>query len=422
MDNENHGICRGATDFPTTPINRRGRLPESFYSSIHKKPHSSKVKKRKSSAGLGDTSHSRSHRSQEDFSTEFHHNTFPRRKSVECPEDGGGSMRNGDGEVRIGQQYWKGEIGIKSFNYYLLKEGLKTTRNGQKKPPPDTEISGGVHSDGALERMPSFRHGVDENLYEEIYLMAKNEALKPRPDYPDCELCASQWESENKENDAVNESQEQHVLKFQSYNPNNPGIYKTETTPVAFPCDYNPLKTLIMPCPGDRREYSSCESLLREDGSYGRRSARFSDQEHPAAKQRGSIKSVESLTSSHPSCHCGSSDSDCMYFDCHPCPFDVEKCSFSDNTHCQDCDDYVRRRMRRNNEQEIHYLRINQRQVKKSEYWSGSLPHLKRESVKKPCQLGPDCAKSDCRVRTLDRRTTRSSDQFNFLSGESSNL
>ncbi|XP_059615577.1 uncharacterized protein LOC132261067 [Phlebotomus argentipes] len=325
-------------------------------------------------------------------------------------------MRNGDAGVRIGQQYWKGEIGIKSFNYYLLKEGLKTTRNGQKKAPPETEIAAGVNSDGALERMPSFRHR-DENVYEEIFMMAKNEALQPRPDYPDCELCASQW-NENKENDAANESQEQHVLKFQSYNPNNPGIYKTETTPVAFPCDYNPLNTLIAPCPGDRREYSSCESLLRED-SYGRRSARFSDQEHPGVKQRGSIKSVESLTSSQPSCHCGSSDSDCMFFDCQPCPFDAEKCSFSDNTHCQDCDDYARRRMRRNNEQEIHYLRINQRhvsQVKKSEYWSGSLPHLKRENVKKACQVDSDCGRSDCRVRTLDRRTTRSTDQFSFIS------
>ncbi|XP_055690600.1 uncharacterized protein LOC129794045 [Lutzomyia longipalpis] len=413
MEDENHG--RGATEFLTTPVSRRGRLPESFYSSIHKKPHTSKVKKRKSSAGLGETTHSRSHRSQEDFSVEYHHNTFPRRKSVECTNDGGSSMRNGEGEVRIGQQYWKGEIGIKSFNYYLLKEGLKTTRNGTKKAPPDSEVaSSGVNSDGALERMPSFRHG-DENVYEEIYLMAKNEARKAALEYPDCEICASQWESENKENDTTNESQDQHVLKFQSYNPNNPGIYKTETTPVAFPCDYNPLKTIIAPCDG--REYSSCESLLREDSSFGRRSARFSDQEHPQKRQqRGSMKSVESLTSSQPSCHCGSSDSDCMFFDCQPCPYDLEKCSFSDNTHCQDCDDYVRRRMRRNNTQEIHYLPINQRHVKKSEYWSGSLPHLKRDSLKKSSQVGVDCGRNDCRIRTLDRRTTRSSDQFNFLS------
>ncbi|GAB0088552.1 hypothetical protein DMENIID0001_030080 [Sergentomyia squamirostris] len=425
MEDENHGTRRGATDFQPTPINRRGRLPESFYSSIHKKPHSSKMKKRKSSAGFEreTTIHMRSQtQSQEDFAaaqSEYQHNTFPRRKSVDIPEVCS-AMRNGDdGEMKIGQQFWKGEIGIKSFNYYLLKEGLKT--NGRKKTPAiESDRLAGVNSDGALERIPSYRQHRDENVYEEIYLLAKNEAnKKAQLEYPDCELCVSQWENENKENDAHDGQEQQPVLKFQSYNPNNPGIYKTETTPVAFPCDYNPLNAIIAPsCSrSSGREYSSCESLLRDDGTV--RSARFSsDQEHVNQK-RSSMKSVDSLTSSHPSCHCGSSDSDCMYFDCQPCPFELEKCSFSDNTHCQDCDEYVRRRMRRNNEQEIHYFRINQRhvsQVKKSEYWSGSLPHLKRESIKKSCPPGSDCGRSDCRIKTLDRRTTRSSDQFNFLS------
>lgn len=178
-------------------------------------------------------------------------------------------------KFQIGKRFLKGEIGIKSFNYYLLKEGLKTTKK-----------SGGA-SNGGTKRYNT-PHGIsksEENIYEEVYFTEKKTPRKKAPlsNYPDCELCIQ--ECMNKNCDICKASEQKHelaagkhsvglmkpktpldemrsfnenaletsnstsvaqaaanVLQYQSYNPNNPGVYKVETTPVAFTSDYNPIE------------------------------------------------------------------------------------------------------------------------------------------------------------------------------------
>lgn len=177
-------------------------------------------------------------------------------------------------KFQIGKRFLKGEIGIKSFNYYLLKEGLKSTKK-----------SG---SSGA--KRYSTPHGIsksEENIYEEVFFTErKTPKKKAINNYPDCELCIQ--ECMNKNCDICKASEQKHgqaagkhsmglmkpktpfnemrsfnenalensgngtnmaqtaanVLQYQSYNPNNPGIYKVETTPVAFTSEYNPIEEI----------------------------------------------------------------------------------------------------------------------------------------------------------------------------------
>lgn len=180
-------------------------------------------------------------------------------------------------KFQIGKRFLKGEIGIKSFNYYLLKEGLKSTKKS---------------GSGSAKRYNA-PHGFsksEENIYEEVYFTEKKTPKKAKAisNYPDCELCIQ--ECMNKNCDICKASEQKHelavgkpqsvglmkpktpldemrsfnenvlenatstsvaqaqaaanVLQYQSYNPNNPGVYKVETTPVAFTSDYNPIEEI----------------------------------------------------------------------------------------------------------------------------------------------------------------------------------
>lgn len=205
----------------------------------------------------------------------------------------------GESKLQIGKRFLKGEIGIKSFNYYLIKEGLKSSTSSSKK-------SSGKGKGGAKGISKS-----EENIYEEIYFTDKPaspaaplehhyEPLKQQPPeqmyaaailqkqhtddgikYLDCALCVEQCTDKNCEicinqqhshqdysgnysnyvqtyallreneknqfNSYHQQQQQQHqqppqpVLQYQSYNPSNPNVYKIETTPVAFPSDYQPV-------------------------------------------------------------------------------------------------------------------------------------------------------------------------------------
>lgn len=174
-------------------------------------------------------------------------------------------------KFQIGKRFLRGEIGIKSFNYYLLKEGLKTNKKGGTKQQP-SPIKPKISKS-------------EENIYEELHFVDRKGAQK-QFSYPDCELCIQECTNKNceickasaeraaaiirtlpaKSKRASEQKQLTHpgrgklsnsnedlnllsqivpnVLQYQSYNPKNPGVYKIETTPVAFTSDYNPLEEI----------------------------------------------------------------------------------------------------------------------------------------------------------------------------------
>ncbi|XP_030239648.1 uncharacterized protein LOC108650108 isoform X2 [Drosophila navojoa] len=215
------------------------------------------------------------------------------------------SAQNSEATVKvpIGRRLLRGEIGIKSFNYYLLKEGLKSSKKLDKQRSAPDAPSGSSSSKSKLHTRS------EENIYEEIFFKEtpkhKGSAGKAAPVvqsddemqsqshsqshsqskslsqsqhlhqhqqqslpdagvYADCELCMQQCSNENckyclietepSQQETANEKQAAaaaasaaralpaaHILEFQSYNPNNPGVYKIETTPVAITGEYNPI-------------------------------------------------------------------------------------------------------------------------------------------------------------------------------------
>lgn len=194
------------------------------------------------------------------------------------------------------KRFLKGEIGIRSFNYYLLKEGLKKNQGKQKQESITTK--------------PTYKSKSEENIYEEIYF---RDLPTPRPKTPpalppfnkqtsvplkpkkppsddgnclNCEICVQEAQEKHSACDTKNcnkcegnqhppkrltsslsgsegyahlprkvsgqsmfeffqqqKQQGQTLLQFQSYNPNNPSVYKIETTPVAF--DYASIEEQI---------------------------------------------------------------------------------------------------------------------------------------------------------------------------------
>lgn len=173
------------------------------------------------------------------------------------------SKTSGLSKFQLGKRLLKGEIGIRSFNYYLLKEGLKKRGSKQETPPKSRS---------------------EENIYEEIYF--RHDLPTPKPSSPpelppmnkimnsssatpagencaNCEIClqeaASQQQQQksssqhlmmssdgytrldlnNSENSQRHDYFQLHpMLQFQSYNPNFPNVYKIELTPLV-PIDYN---------------------------------------------------------------------------------------------------------------------------------------------------------------------------------------
>ncbi|XP_068139927.1 platelet binding protein GspB isoform X2 [Drosophila tropicalis] len=194
-------------------------------------------------------------------------------------------------KMAIGRRFLRGEIGIKSFNYYLLKEGLKSSKKLVDKQR--NTASSSAASENKLHARS------EENIYEEIFFkdtigqsqsdavgveaagsekaehVQQSQQQQREAQSTDCEICMQQCNNESCEyclegahsqhhqqpvqpyiSQAKVQSLQQdkkglpmtnvnlpaaHILEFQSYNPNNPGVYKMETTPVAITGDYNPV-------------------------------------------------------------------------------------------------------------------------------------------------------------------------------------
>ncbi|XP_054734634.1 uncharacterized protein LOC129242102 [Anastrepha obliqua] len=284
------------------------------------------------------------------------------------------STSGGSTKMQIGRRFLRGEIGIKSFNYYLLKEGIKSSKRFVERQR--NSFTSGLAGMAGVNKKSHSRS--EENIYEEIFFkdappsdeeqhQQQESSLPPQAStqmqqkqqqqhhaqhaqqhtaqsqsvrsagtpisqcsgreegiYADCELCLQQCTKEDceycyaqqataaadsqrsvkaqrelvkpyavvplqqQQQQPLNKLQHQfdssggplitqalnsnihvsdnfneaalggssktsgngsvggqlpasHILEFQSYNPNNPGVFKIETTPVAITGDYNPI-------------------------------------------------------------------------------------------------------------------------------------------------------------------------------------
>lgn len=311
-------------------------------------------------------------------------------------------------KFQIGKRFLRGEIGIKSFNYYLLKEGLKTNKKDSSK------------SSTAVEKISKS----EENIYEELHFTQKRPTQK-QMSYPECELCIQECTNKNCEICKVtaeramirtlptkskraseeraqleartilsNSNENIHslaqmvpnVLQYQSYNPENPGVYKIETTPVAFTSDYNPMDEIYnkqKSAPHKRvqnkKSSSSSDSLHHNkyvnatikpelydcliDAMCNQKQNLLKPQIYKTDSRASiisemSIKSENSNRYYRPAEMSDSSMGDSMFsysqqrryfgsaescrfgYECRRCSFDGEKCSFSDNCRyeCRNCD------------------------------------------------------------------------------------
>lgn len=333
---------------------------------------------------------------------------------------------------QIGKRLLKGEIGIKSFNYYLLKEGLKSSKKSaqNKRSIPPTE---------PIKPMLGISKS-EENIYEEIYFVDRRQ--KKQMSYPDCELCIQECNNKNcdickanelkmdvssdhlniiqskdhtplyattgnvdddgsgntglttqTEHASTYEETLQNVLQYHSYNPNNPGVYKIETTPVAFTSDYNPIQNInqqiqfqpytvnsFNPYTVNRKKSSSSSDSLHQKNTRRAQSEYFACPPKTAiypnqppdyikpkiykTDSRASLASEISIKSensvkyhktgemsdssigdsmfSYPTQrrYFGSSESCRFGFECRRCSLETDKCSFSDTCRyeCKNCD------------------------------------------------------------------------------------
>ncbi|XP_038118643.1 uncharacterized protein LOC6036581 isoform X2 [Culex quinquefasciatus] len=257
----------------------------------------------------------------------------------------GEDVKESKSKFQIGKRFLKGEIGIKSFNYYLLKEGLKSSKKNllkQKSAPVEVvEVVQPVVVAVPQERRPSGLSKSEENIYEEIYFEEKpGDSNDEKIQFIDCELCVQECNNSNcevchsrvpKHKLQQHHHHQQHqqlplppppqvpkpsvdkqniyeqlkqiplpgtpgppppyqaveggdlssvyqssssmtygsspgnVLQYQSYNPKNPNVFKIETTPVAFSCDYNPIQQIYYK-PG----YGSVQQQQRPQHIYQR--------------------------------------------------------------------------------------------------------------------------------------------------------
>ncbi len=257
MHSSQHDINTTSLDHKKYKMYSRKEYVSGNSKSFQQKYHSSMnygsdYKKSSSKSG----SRSRERFNPESGDTSYHTDEMQRgANSSSTPDD---SKAKDSSRFQIGKRLLKGEIGIKSFNYYLLKEGLKSSKKSLFKHLNPSDESKSFEN---VSRS-------DENIYEEIYFVDKNK--KNLISNPDCDLCIQECTRKNCDICRANEligkrvnekslrdpeiamveqsvnmkdlvQHRQNVLQYQSYNPNNPGVYKIETTPVAFTNDYNPI-------------------------------------------------------------------------------------------------------------------------------------------------------------------------------------
>lgn len=236
--------------------------------------------------------------------------------------------KSGLSKFQIGKRFLKGEIGIRSFNYYLLKEGLKKNQGKQKQE--------------SIKVKPTHKSKSEENIYEEIYFYHDQPTPKPKtppalppfnkqssvplkPKKPlfddgncmNCEICVQEAQEKSSVCTAKNceqcvdehhhlnramtsslsgsegyaqvtqkindqsiydffqqQQQGQTVLQFQSYNPSNPNVYKMETTPVAF--EYAPIEEQIYQLELNQ-QYARVQKNFSGDGKIMPKSSSSSD-------------------------------------------------------------------------------------------------------------------------------------------------
>lgn len=244
--------------------------------------------------------------------------------------------KSGLSRFQIGKRFFKGEIGIKSFNYYLLKEGLKKSQSKQKQ-------------DSITAKAPPYMSKSEENIYEEIFFHHDLPTPKPQPppelppfnkqtttittqkqapqssdgNCQNCEICLQEEAAQEKHTGVCNikncdkciathqhntmtsslsgsesygrasrkiddasiydffqqqqqqqQAHHQTMLQFQSYNPNNPNVYKIETTPVAF--DYRTMEEQIYHLENNQ-QYDKNLKTFSSDGKIMTKSSSSSD-------------------------------------------------------------------------------------------------------------------------------------------------
>ncbi|XP_058837010.1 uncharacterized protein LOC131693311 isoform X2 [Topomyia yanbarensis] len=265
-------------------------------------------------------------------------------------EDGqqiGDDSKESKSRFQIGKRFLKGEIGIKSFNYYLLKEGLKSSKKNllkQRSEPVDTG-------------MESVLSKSEENIYEEIYFEEKpDDPSDEKIQFVDCELCVQQCSNSSCDachRDVSKHKLQQHhhhqqqqqkqldkqniyeklklippqvpvsgpqyktvksldidelnmyqsssstystgtgnVLQYQSYNPNNPNVFKIETTPVAFSGGYNPIKQIYYK---PQTDIQNVVSRRRSDYQQPQNPASTGSQSYQEINRKKSSSSSDSL-------------------------------------------------------------------------------------------------------------------------------
>lgn len=413
-------------------------------------------------------------RSRERFipeSVDMYHTDEMQRgaNSSSTPDDG---KAKDSSRFQIGKRLLKGEIGIKSFNYYLLKEGLKSSKKSLFK-----------HLN-ANDESKSFDNvsRSDENIYEEIYFVDKNK--KNLISNPDCDLCIQECTRKNcdicRANEligkrAVNEKSlrepegammeqnvnmkdlvqhRQNVLQYQSYNPNNPGVYKIETTPVAFTNDYNPIYQ-IPNKPQQQSQHQQEQRQVYQQQSYLNKTARntksssssdsihqknfarqhvqssFNDEIPPLDRidfhgpkihktdskasivsENISMKSSDNSNNYHKTAEMsdssigdslfsysaqrrffGSSESCRFGFECRRCSYDGDKVSFSDTCRydCRNCD--CSSSYFSSDFDEVNFSRNN------STRWSANMLHQDDEAGRKTKQYAQDFFKHVTNVK-----------------------
>jgi hypothetical protein len=80
-------------------------------------------------------------------------------------------------KFQIGKRFLKGEIGIRSFNYYLLKEGLK--KNTTSSTAATTTAVNNT-SNNKKQDKPAYMSKSEENIYEEIFFLHDQPTPKPQ--------------------------------------------------------------------------------------------------------------------------------------------------------------------------------------------------------------------------------------------------
>lgn len=126
--------------------------------------------------------------------------------STQYDENTGPFKKTGLSKFSLGKKFLKGEIGIRSFNYYLLKESLKKSQDKKKE--------------NVIDSKPPYKSKSDENIYEEIYFRSDHQITSiksfkpPELPKPNCDKLSSNFfKSKSVENNSDNCFQEVEIEK-----------------------------------------------------------------------------------------------------------------------------------------------------------------------------------------------------------------